>query len=64
MNSSRSARRNLTQIFAVPLLIAILSSVGLVSALVGDGWWDAMSWTALGIPALLYFLFIWRRRPN
>ncbi len=64
MNSPRTTRRNLTQIFAAPLLIAVLSSVGLVSALVGDGWWDAMSWTALGIPTLLYFVFIWRRKPN
>ena len=62
--NSRVAHRSLTQIFGVPLLVAILSGVGLVSALVGDGWWDAMSWSALGIPALLYFVFIWRRSPR
>ena len=64
MNSPRAARRNLVQIFCVPLLVAVLSVVGLVSALVGDGWWDTMSWTALGIPALLYSVFIWRRQPR
>ncbi|GIQ79002.1 hypothetical protein [Bradyrhizobium sp. RD5-C2] len=58
------AHRSLTQIFAVPLVIAIVSTVGLISALVGDGWWDAVSWVALGLPVLLYLLFIWRRRPN
>ncbi|WP_430642044.1 hypothetical protein [Bradyrhizobium ivorense] len=52
----------MAQIFAAPLVIAILSTVGLISALVGDGWWDAVSWAALGLPVLLYLLFIWRRR--
>ncbi|MCC8938755.1 hypothetical protein CI1B_24310 [Bradyrhizobium ivorense] len=56
------SHRSLAQIFAAPLVIAILSTVGLISALVGDGWWDAISWAALGLPVLLYLLFIWRRR--
>ena len=58
------AHRSLSQIFAAPLVIAIVSTVGLISALVGDGWWDAVSWVALGLPVLLYLLFIWRHRPN
>ncbi|MGY4315660.1 hypothetical protein [Bradyrhizobium sp. JR3.5] len=58
------AHRSLTEIFAAPLVIAIVSTVGLISALVGDGWWDAVSWVALGLPVLLYLLFIWLRRPN
>ena len=58
------AHRSLTEIFAAPLVIAIVSTVGLISALVGDGWWDAVSWVALGLPVLLYLLFLWRRRPN
>ncbi|MBR0893505.1 hypothetical protein JQ616_00980 [Bradyrhizobium tropiciagri] len=58
------AHRSLTEIFAAPLVIAIVSTVGLISALVGDGWWDAVSWVALGLPVLLYLVFIWRRRPN
>ncbi|WP_342724243.1 hypothetical protein AAFG07_35055 [Bradyrhizobium sp. B097] len=58
------AHRSLSQIFAAPLVIAIVSTVGLISALVGDGWWDTVSWVALGLPVLLYLLFIWRRRPN
>ncbi len=58
------AHRTLTQIFAAPLVIAIVSTVCLISALVGDGWWDAVSWVARGLPVLLYLLFIWQRRPN
>lgn len=37
-------------IFALPLAIALLSIVGLVSALTGDGFRDALSWAALGVP--------------
>ena len=56
--------RNLRQIFAVPLVVAIVSTVGLVAALVGDEWWDVVSWVALALPALLYLVFIWWRKPR
>ncbi|KTE02614.1 MAG: hypothetical protein ACT6QT_14180 [Sphingopyxis sp.] len=42
--------QGLRAIFAVPLLLATVSIVGLVVALTGDGWRDAMSWAALAIP--------------
>ncbi|BBB98544.1 hypothetical protein ACVL91_001935 [Bradyrhizobium elkanii] len=58
------SHRSLTQIFGAPLVIAIVSTVGLISALVGDGWWDAVSWVGLGLPVLLYLVFTWRRQPN
>ncbi len=37
-------------IFAVPAAIALLSIVGLVSALTGDGIRDVLSWAALAVP--------------
>jgi len=43
-------RRSNRAIFAVPLLIAVLSLIGLVSALTGDGLRDVVSWLALGVP--------------
>ncbi|MDK2762018.1 MAG: hypothetical protein KYX64_11760 [Sphingopyxis sp.] len=43
---------NLRRIFAVPLLLAALSLAGLVIALTGDGWRDAASWVALGLPVV------------
>jgi len=46
-------RQSLRQIFAVPLLLALLSAVGLVSALVGDGVWDALSWLTLAVPVAI-----------
>jgi hypothetical protein len=39
--------------FALPVVIGVLSAVGLISALLGDGIWDAIAWIGLGIPALL-----------
>jgi len=53
--------RTLGQIFAAPIIIGALSVVGLVAALVGDGWWDALSWLSLALPVLLYFFFVARR---
>ena len=44
--------QSLRRIFTVPLLLALLSIAGLVVALTGDGWRDAASWAALGMPVL------------
>jgi hypothetical protein len=57
-------RLSLWQIFAAPLAVAVISSLGLVAALVGDGVWDGVSWAALAIPVFLYFLFLWWRKPR
>ncbi|MEK7944078.1 PepSY-associated TM helix domain-containing protein [Pigmentiphaga sp. YJ18] len=44
--------RSLRTIFHVPAWLALASAVGLASALLGDGGWDALSWGMLGIPVL------------
>ncbi len=36
--------------FLLPALIALASLIGLVTALTGDGWRDAVAWVALAIP--------------
>ena len=41
------------KVFAIPLGIGLLSAAGLFAALLGDGWWDALSWIGLGIPAVI-----------
>ena len=33
-----------------PIVLALISAVGLVGALVGDGEWGALSWVGLGVP--------------
>jgi len=62
MIASRPARQSLRQIFLAPLVVGLLSTVGLVSALVGDGVWDGVSWLALLLPILLYTGFLLRPR--
>ena len=44
--------RPLRAVFATPLLIAMLSALGLLSALTGDGWRDIVSWLGLAVPVL------------
>ncbi|MFK3819911.1 hypothetical protein ACI2KG_25520 [Pseudomonas sp. NPDC089407] len=41
------------QIFIWPAVLALLAVLGLFAALLGDGWWDALSCFGLGIPAWL-----------
>jgi hypothetical protein len=48
MKKAHSLRR----VFAIPLLLALLSVGGLVVALTGDGWRDGAAWVALGVPVL------------
>jgi len=40
-------------VWAYPIVLTLLSLVGLLSALIGDGVWDWVSWISLGVPALL-----------
>jgi hypothetical protein len=54
----KHSHRTLRQIFTVPLFVGVLSAAGLISALVGDGWWDRLSWIFLSVPVLLYFFFL------
>ncbi|MBD9483661.1 hypothetical protein IB229_11805 [Pseudomonas sp. PDM14] len=58
-------KRGLWMIFRWPLLLAVLSSLGLVSALIGDDLFDLFSWLTLGVPLMLVGWICWRlRRPQ
>ena len=61
--SSRRGRLSLRQVFAAPLALAILSTVGLISALVGDDLWDVLSWLTLAVPVAV-ILWYWLRGPK
>ncbi|MBL7250314.1 hypothetical protein ACLD02_05200 [Alloalcanivorax sp. C16-2] len=50
MKGAPRATRGLGGIFALPLLIALASLIGLVAALLGDGAMDWISWLGLGLP--------------
>jgi hypothetical protein len=49
---------SLARIFLAPAIMALIVIFGLMSALLGDGIWDAASWLALSAPvvAIAYFL--------
>jgi hypothetical protein len=45
--------RNTHRIWAWPIMLALASAAGLTSALLADGWVDALSWFGLGLPVLV-----------
>lgn len=45
-----------------PIVLAISMTVGLASALLGDGIWDALSWVALGGPLVVGAVAMKRNR--
>lgn len=57
MNPAPLRHRTIAQIFIWPLVVGILSTVGLLSALLGNGFWDGVSWVTLAIPVVLYVGF-------
>jgi hypothetical protein len=38
------------QIWGIPLILGVVSAIGLISALLGNGVWDILSWVMLGLP--------------
>ena len=48
--AARRRSHSLRAVFAMPLLLAVLSIVGLVVALVDQGWPDILSWVLLSTP--------------
>ncbi|MFT3966313.1 MAG: hypothetical protein QM690_10565 [Sphingobium sp.] len=65
MTKPSKTRRSLWQIFRLPLLIGLLSVIGLISALVGDDVWDLLSWIMLAVPIAVIAGPLFRmRRPH
>jgi hypothetical protein len=60
MPPGKKARGTWRHIFAIPIIMGLLSGIGLVTALVGDDIWDWLSWATLGIPILVIAYFIIR----
>ncbi|GGN44359.1 hypothetical protein GCM10011349_09320 [Novosphingobium indicum] len=59
MKARQSTRNNGWQIFRWPLLMALANAVGLIAALVGNGWYDLLSWATLGL-TLVVIVAAWR----
>ena len=45
-------RKHLQSTFFWPIILAVLSVFGLIIALTGEGWRDAVSWLALAAPII------------
>ena len=45
--------RTFIRVWSMPAVLAAITFGGLVSALVGDGVWDQISWVALATPIAL-----------
>jgi len=61
----RPKRQSLGAIFLVPAILAVLTCVGLVSALLGDDLWDGLSWLSLSVPivVVVWYALVRRRTP-
>ena len=46
-----------------PFVLGVTSAVGLVSALLADGWADVLAWFGLGLPVLVACAYGSRRKP-
>jgi hypothetical protein len=53
--------KKLAAIFLWPLVIGVVSTVGLIGALLEDGWWDALYCALLAVPVAVGAMFGWRR---
>jgi hypothetical protein len=53
-----------TRLWGWPILLGLVTAVGLVSALVADGFWDTVSWLALGLPVAMASWYGLRRKPS
>ena len=55
-------RHAFRRLWGWPIVLGVLTSIGLVSALFSDGGaGDAVAWVALGIPVAVCGWFGWRR---
>lgn len=48
------------RLWGMPILLGVITSVGLIAALVADGLGDALSWLTLGLLVLLICWYWWR----
>ena len=61
--SARVAAR-FVRVWLAPVVLSILTLVGLASALLGAGWWDTIGWLLLGAVPALCVTALLRKRPQ
>ena len=58
----RSSRQTLRRIYAMPFFLGVISLVGMLSGLFGDGAWDWASWLLLSLLLALIAFFALRKQ--
>ena len=56
---SNSRNSVFLHVFGKPIILAFISMAGLITALVGDGVWDVVSWIALGYVVAVTVWYVW-----
>lgn len=59
--TSKSRRLGNREIWAAPAVLAVLTCIGLIAALLADGFGDWLSWLTLGIPVATVLFFLAKR---
>ena len=54
--------RKRNRVWIWPIILATTSAVGLIAALLADGWADALSWVGLGLPVAVACVYVLRAR--
>ncbi|WCM95046.1 hypothetical protein M5C99_10175 [Acidovorax sp. NCPPB 2350] len=62
--AAASAPHRAGRLWGWPIALGVLTTSGLLSALVSEGLGDAWSWFALGVPVATMAWFGWVRRPH
>jgi hypothetical protein len=60
--SAREMQRKPSQTWTWPIFLALTSAIGLISALVANGWADVLSWFGLGLPVVVACVFALRAK--
>jgi hypothetical protein len=61
MSKPRPALAPFLALWGWPIALGLLTTTGLISALVSDTWGDWWSWLGLGVPVAVMGWFAWRR---
>lgn len=54
-------QKKFLQIWGWPIVLAVLSTFGLLAALLGTGMWHWLSWLSLAVPLAMIGYYTWRK---
>lgn len=54
----------MTGVWRIPMVLAVVSLVGLTAAILGDGFWHWLCWITLSVPLAVCAVKLWRQWPS